>query len=186
MRILAFSLAVTITALVVGAALWFGKSIPFQQQWPLYEALRATAAIIFAVVGAWLAIVYPERLRLSFNSSTKPAEPVNDRFTALFTPIAHSTIILGMVLLAGIAAPIAKQIPILLEYRELARTASFVLLVVLTLWQVWTVVLTLYPADIIKSQADRDMAQQRTMSAIRGLGSVQAKDYDSDRSEGGS
>ncbi|KUP03400.1 hypothetical protein AR274_09805 [Stenotrophomonas maltophilia] len=90
-----------------------------------------------------------------------------------------------MVLLAGIAAPIAKQIPMLLEHRELARTASFVILVVLTLWQVWTVVLTLYPADLIKSQADRDLAQQRTMHAIRGLGSVQARDPDGSRSEDG-
>ncbi|WP_421116107.1 hypothetical protein [Stenotrophomonas sp. AS1] len=178
------SIAFTVTIFMVGAALWFGRSIPFQQQWPLFEALRATAAIIFAVVGAWLAIVYPERLRLSFTGLSKPADPVNDKFTTLFTPIAHSTIILGLVLLAGIAAPIAKQVPLILEYKEWARTTSFVLLVVLTLWQVWTVVLTLYPADLIKSQADKDMSQAKMMEAIRGLGGVQAPDVANDQRGG--
>lgn len=42
---------------------YFGKNVPFSSQWPLYEALRTTASIIFAVVGAWFAIIYPERLK---------------------------------------------------------------------------------------------------------------------------
>lgn len=43
-----------------------GENVSFAQQWPLFEALRNTASIIFAAVGAWLAIIYPERLKMSF------------------------------------------------------------------------------------------------------------------------
>ena len=61
------------TAMVV-VALWYGRKIPFVEQWPLYEALRTTAAIIFAVVGlgspssirtdfACLSIVRAKRLK---------------------------------------------------------------------------------------------------------------------------
>lgn len=173
MRRLVILLVSLFSLAMIAAAVLFGSKIPFQQQWPLFEALRATAAIIFAVVGAWLAIVYPERLRMSLAGSSAKAEPVSDRFSTLFTPIAHSTIILGLVLLAGIVAPIAKQIPLVFEHREIARVISFVILVILTLWQVWTVVLTLVPADIIKAQADKDLSQQATNRAMRGLADVQ-------------
>lgn len=156
-------------ALVAAAAL-VGKNIAFQQQWPLFEALRATAAIIFAVVGAWMAIVYPERLKLSLGGSSESGAPVSDKFSSLFTPIAHSSIILGLVLLTGIVAPIAKQIPWVLENLALARSCSFSFLVVLTLWQIWTVVITLIPADIIKSKADDDRVHAESMAAARGLG----------------
>jgi len=30
------------------------------EQWPLYESLRNTSAIIFGVMGAWLAIICPD------------------------------------------------------------------------------------------------------------------------------
>ncbi|WP_408913341.1 hypothetical protein ACJUA3_03255 [Citrobacter freundii] len=43
-----------------------GRNVAFALQWPLFEALRTTASIIFAVVGAWFAIIYPERLKKSF------------------------------------------------------------------------------------------------------------------------
>lgn len=159
-------------ALAIAAA-WFGRNIPFKEQWPLFEALRATAAIIFAVVGAWLAIVYPERLKSSLGNGTTQSIAVSDKFSKLFTPIAHSTAILGLVLLMGIVAPIAKQIPWLLEHVQFSRSISFSILVVLTVWQIWTVVLTLEPADIIKSQADTEIAQAKSMDSIRGLASTE-------------
>jgi hypothetical protein len=172
MKIVIFALLWLVSGALVVAAAVFGKAITFQQQWPLFEALRATAAIIFAVVGAWLAIVYPERLKLSLGVATKGEAPVPDRFSSLFTPIAHSTMILGLVLLTGILAPIAKQIPWFLSNIAFTRSVSFVLLVVLTLWQIWTVVLTLVPADMAKSRADEDIAHAASMSALNGLAST--------------
>ena len=170
MRIFILAILSLFSAALIGAAAFFGKNISFQQQWPLFEALRATAAIIFAVVGAWMAIVYPERLKISLGNSEGGANPVSDKFSSLFTPIAHSTIILGLVLLTGIVAPIAKQIPWVLHNVALARSCSFSFLVVLTLWQIWTVAITLVPADIIKSKADEDRVHAASMAAARGLG----------------
>lgn len=156
------------TAMVV-VALWYGRKIPFVEQWPLYEALRTTAAIIFAVVGAWLAIVYPDRLRLSFDSESKKAE-AGSRFRALFTPVVNSTIVLCVVLMVGIAAPVMRQLQWVVSNASAARALSFSLLTGLTLWQMWTVVLTLVPADVLKSAADREASKQISMNALRGLG----------------
>lgn len=161
--------ALLFSVMLVAAAAWFGRNIAFQQQWPLFEALRATAAIIFAVVGAWLAIVYPERLKRSLGGGDGHSGAVSEKFTKLFTPIVHSTVILGLVLLTGIVAPILKQIPWFLEHVHFSRSIAFTILVTLTIWQIWTVVLTLEPADIIKSQADLENAQAASMESIRGL-----------------
>lgn len=169
-RIVAGALSV---ALVV-AGFWYGRTIPFATQWPLYEALRATAAIIFAVVGAWLAIIYPERLRFSgrrdSEMATKPEK--GEGIGRFFTPIAHSTAILCLILLIGIVAPIGKQLPIVLQHVEVARSLAYGVLVSLTLWQLWTVVLTLVPADEIKRASDSEDRRRDLMAPLTKLGSM--------------
>jgi hypothetical protein len=146
-----------------------GQRVPFEEQWPLYEALRTTAAIIFAVIGAWLAIIYPERLRLSFGKTEGAAPKNGGKFSELFAPIVHSSLILCIVLLVGILAPVLKRADFVAEHVTTMRGLSFALLSSLTLWQLWTVVLTLVPADRIKSAADQDASDHRAKSALRGL-----------------
>lgn len=150
------------------AAFWFGQSVPFAEQWPLFEALRTTASIIFAVVGAWLAIIYPERLKLTFRADSTPGTTESTvKMGQLLHPAMHSTAILCVVLLVGITAPILKQVPYLLENREVFRGFAYLLAMALTFWQIWTVVLTLVPADVIKTAADRERQHRATVQAYR-------------------
>lgn len=136
---------------------YVGQKIPFAEQWPLFEALRTTSSIIFAVVGAWLAIVYPERMKLSFG---RPAgtDRNSPNVGLLLYPAGCSTIILICVLFAGIIAPIIKHIPQAMQYLAFLRGFSFFILTVLTLWQIAVVVTTLYPADLVKVNTDREHA----------------------------
>ncbi|EAA5455488.1 hypothetical protein A7G53_00820 [Salmonella enterica] len=144
---------------LIGVGFWYGRYVPFAQQSPLFEALRTTASIIFAVVGAWMAIIYPERLRFTFkpDSSKTTSMPVN--MGKLLHPAVNSTFILCIVLLVGVLAPLVKQIAFLLPYKEWLRGASFGLLMALTFWQIWTVILTLVPADMIKAKVDHENAK---------------------------
>ncbi|OAD12272.1 hypothetical protein [Achromobacter insolitus] len=170
----AFSASVALV--VVGV--WFGRNIPFATQWPLYEALRTTAAIIFAVVGAWLAIIYPERLRFSARSADDGRSEMKsggEGIGRFFTPIANSTAILCLILLFGIIAPILRQIPFLTEHAVYARAASYGVLVSLTLWQLWTVILTLIPADAIKRASDREDRRRAKFGQLKRHGSTHAK-----------
>lgn len=154
-------------ALVLLSA-WRGSSVPFHEQWPLYEALRNTAAIIFAVIGAWLAIVYPERLKVSLRGGVSaPDKPENaSRVVALMTPVVHSTFILAAVLLVGIAAPLIRTVAAVQANVAACRGASYALLTALTLWQLWTVVLTLVPASEVTDQANQEDAIRRTASSV--------------------
>ncbi|HBW61196.1 MAG TPA: hypothetical protein DEF75_02180 [Comamonas kerstersii] len=159
-------LALVICFLITCAGGWFGQKVPFANQWPMYEALRTTAAIIFAVIGAWMAIIYPERLRLSYKSPDEKSDDKADAAGELFTPVVNSTCVLVIVLLTGVIAPVLKAHglpgPI-----TLWRGISYALLVALTLWQVWTVALTLNPADRMKSFMDKDLRHQRNLDALK-------------------
>lgn len=154
---------------VIGAGL-LGQRVPFADQWPLYEALRTTASIIFAVVGAWFAIIYPERLKLSFRGGVSSIEVKQDGgIHRLFTPIVHSTCILSIVLLVGIVAPLLKQFDFVASYLQWFRGLSYALLVALTLWQLITVIFSLTGPDILKTHADHEGRQQRTLDAFTTL-----------------
>lgn len=159
LRNLLIVLIVAFCACICGAGFYYGREIPFAQQWPLFEALRNTAAIIFAVVGAWLAIIYPERLKISFGKNASP-DSSNGNMGLLLTPAVHSTVILVFLLLIGITAPILKQISQLHDYLALFRGLSFFSLTILTLWQILIVLMTVIPADLVKRLADDEQIAQ--------------------------
>lgn len=148
---------------VVGLSCWLGKEIAFEKQWPLFEALRTTASIIFAVVGAWIAIVYPERLKLSFSNEKATNQNSQIGLSRLFSPVVNSTAILCIILIIGVTAPLVKTFQIALDYKEQLRGISYATLVALTLWQLWTVVLTLIPADVIKTMTDREDERRKLL-----------------------
>ncbi len=134
-----------------------GRNIPFEKQWPLYEALRTTASIVFAVVGAWMAIIFPDRLKFAVRHADQPAEAAKAGGPSkLFSPAIHSTAVLACVLIIGLVAPMIKQWPWALTHLAQFRGISYTTLGILTLWQLWAVVLTLIPADMVKSRVDRE------------------------------
>ncbi len=162
---IAFGLSLTLSAT---SAYFVGDKITFSEQWVLYETLRTTASIVFAVVGAWFAIVYPEKLKAPFGKRAENKTTSDSRFGTLFSPIFNSTIILCLVLFIGVLAPVLKQIPILLEYKGYVRALSFFLLCSLTFWQIWTVFITLIPADMLKRQSEIDIARQDNINHLMG------------------
>ncbi|MFJ5428232.1 hypothetical protein ACIPUP_03585 [Pectobacterium actinidiae] len=156
-----------ILILILCFSAYYGRNVPFSNQWPLYEALRTTASIIFAVVGAWFAIIYPERLKKSFRGGGSASDSNGRGITRLFTPIVHSTAILASVLIIGVAAPLVKQIHFLLIHKELFRGASYVVLVFLTLWQLLTVLYSLIGPDMVKRHnSEQERAKDAANSVL--------------------
>lgn len=152
---------------LVGLAVWRGSAVPFKDQWPLYEALRNTAAIIFAVIGAWLAIVYPERLKMSLRGSAESKSNENgQRVVSLMTPIVNSTVILAAILLIGVSVPLVKGLPFVQAHVEVFRGISYGILTALTFWQLWTVILTLIPASDVTNSVRREQAVRQTVRNV--------------------
>lgn len=142
----------------------FGENITIEEQTPLLEGLRNTSAIIFGVMGAWIAILHPESLKKIFgqNSGGVSAED-RETINLLLSPIIISTFILSIVLVMPLITSIGKSIPYILEYKHELRGLSFAILGCLTILQLWTLVLTLIPGDILK----RNMQRQETKEAVK-------------------
>lgn len=165
-----FALGVT-SMLMIVAGFYAGQNVKFSQQWPLYEALRNTAAIIFAVVGAWLAIIYPDKLKSSFAARETKTESTSSGLGMglLLTPAVHSTILLALLLLIGVLAPVIRQIPYVITHVELFRGLSYAVLVTLTLWQVAIVFMTLFPADVVLRSSQKNEASLKIANRKKGL-----------------
>ncbi|MBH1779524.1 hypothetical protein I5W36_23320 [Stenotrophomonas maltophilia] len=113
-----------------------------------------------------MAIVYPERLRMS-QGRPGTAEPKNaEKITKLLEPIVNSTVILAVVLIVGLIAPLIKGVPFVRAHVEVFRTISFVILASLTLLQICTVVLTLIPASDVRQQVLEEKAVKDTFGSI--------------------
>jgi len=136
----------------------YGRTIPFAAQWPLYEALRNTASIIFAVVGAWLAIVYPDRFRFTLGGGNEKKPAPSKSMGLLLLPAVHSTILLVLLLLAGVVAPLVKQVGFAQANLEMFRGLSYAAVCFLTWWQIVIVVMTLFPAEALQTQVSKEDA----------------------------
>lgn len=161
-----------VSALGVAVGIYFGQHIPFSEQWPLYEALRTTAAIIFAVVGAWIAIRFPDRKTVTVDENKIATREGIGRY---FHPVAHSIVVLCSVLVIGLIAPIAKRFDYVQQHIEVFRGLSYGVLAALTLFQLWTVIISLGPAAELKHDADiasAESARQHNRKRLGSFGSI--------------
>lgn len=151
-------------------AMWPGQWILFSVQWPFFEALRTTAGIIFAVIGAWVTILYPRGLERVFNKKIADSGVEVERVNSLMEPLFYSTIVLAIVLLIG---PLSQVVKLLLNGNipfRLARALSFGLLVYLTLVQMWSLILTLLPAGVVQEELGQGQYKKDLSERYKSLG----------------
>lgn len=168
-----------------GVCAYFGSSIPFRDQWPLYEALRSTSSIIFAVIGAWLTILYPDAIKKVFIRHSKFTGEGVESIELLVSNIRYSTGILATIMLVGILGQIARHLTILQPYTEPLRAALFALLGILTFLQFWTLLMTLAQAEWahekLHTEADRKTKVNSFNSNVqiaKSAESAEHKDHD--------
>lgn len=156
----------SVLGVVAGICYFFGRSIPFEEQWPIYESLRTTGSIVFAVVGAWIALIYPEALARVFDRRAPSADEV-DHISVLLKPMIYSTLILLFVIGVGITVPILKRVDFLLSYALPLRGVSYGLLGVATVVQIWSVLLALAPADRLQTEIRTADNRKRRLARLR-------------------
>lgn len=134
-----------------------GQSIDISKQLPLFEGLRNTSAIIFGVMGAWLAILHPDSLKKIFGGHSKNLpEQEKNTIMLLLSPVIISTTIIAVVLVLLPMMEFAKTVKFLVSYKEILRGASFSILSVLTILQLWALILTLVPGNLVKKHIDKE------------------------------
>ena len=157
-----------IALVVITVSFGLGGQIAFKEQMTIYDGLRTTSAIIFAVMGAWIALLYPTKLSQAFGK--KPYEEKSDdidQINRLFRPMIYSTTILIVVIGMAFIVPLAKQVIYLHQYKEIFRAISFSVVAFLTMLQFWSLILTLVPGDSIKDDLDEVRAREKMLARMK-------------------
>lgn len=145
-------------------AFYFGQSVPYSEQSSAYEGLRTTSGIIFAVMGAWIAIVHPGSLG-GFFSAQKVA---SKQMLRLLSTMLISAFILAAVLLVGVTVPALKHIYLVGAYRSVLRGLSYSILCFLTMLQMWCLFLALLPNYIVKEKLKRAESEEELEHHLTG------------------
>jgi hypothetical protein len=176
-KFLPFTIRITGLFLLVALSTvfaYYGQEIAFEKQWPLYDGLRNTSAIIFGVMGAWVALIYPEAIASMLDSKENPVDQHRVKAAhRVLSALVISACILATILLVGIFSPIFRQIPWMAHNFRFFRGLSYVILGIMTAGQLWTVLLTLLPADQVKHNLDYALSRKKNKSIF--LSQVQFK-----------
>ena len=157
-----------LAAAVVTICAVYGEDVPFHEQWPLYTGLRATAGIIFGVLGAWIAIIYPRALKNIFGNTeeSSPSRRIN-QVRRLKAPMWYSTLVLVAVLVVGLVEPILKQFDFLIRHRSILRAVSLAFLGGATSLLLWSVLLVVAPVEEFDAELQQESQRQDRLDALR-------------------
>jgi len=146
---------------------WLGKDILASSLWTSFDALRNTAAIVFGVTGVWITVLYPKTLDLAHKSITHDSTDLTgrlDRARALLLPITISTIVIAISLLIQPAVLVLNQFIFQDWLIAVGRGGLFGLLSFLTVLELASIVLTIWPIHVAKG----DMVSQASYDQHKG------------------
>ena len=159
--------AVLLSIIIAIGCYLVGGQITIVEQVPLYESLRNTSAIIFGVMGAWIAILYPGALMKIYGKpEIEKSEQESKNIQQLISPMILSTFIVSLVLVVGLLAPVLRKVVFLLQYKEFFRSLSFSLLGVLTFMQLWALLSTLAPSDRIQESISFTIKKRKKVKQL--------------------
>jgi putative effector of murein hydrolase LrgA (UPF0299 family) len=134
---------------------FIGRTISWEQQNSIYEALRQTSALIFGIVGAWLAVLLPfsieagNKLKHFFDFSKK-----------LFPALSAAIYLLFLTLFVPFIVNIIKATSCLdIQYYSILYGISFSLLALGLIILAWGLIMILASFDALKKDIElRDAA----------------------------
>ena len=149
----------------------YGGSISLEDQWPYFEALRTTTSIVFGVMGALLAIIYPEVLKTGFRgASTTPSG--NGDLNRILAPCAHSALLLIMLVsFAPLFAWIKSlELPPKTIETETLQQWGYATFCVLSYWQISILLMVLRPLDALHLSTNESLTLERLRRGIHSNG----------------
>lgn len=151
---------------VVIAVAWlgyrFGTPIALNDQWPLYDTLRNTTSIVFGIMGALIALVYPDAVKNALRGGAS-VQPTDGGLRKLITPCGHSAMLLVILVILAPAIAWITTLDAANYAAEIAslQKVSFSLFCVLSYWQVVILLMVLIPFDDLYSKVNEDIRRAR-------------------------
>lgn len=149
-------------AVIAWAGYTCGQAIPFSSQVQAFDTLRQTSVLIFGVVGAWLAVLFP-----MVHTQAASQDDAQKLTKKLFKPLTSSLYIITYSLAAPLLAHLIKKIPYATLYIPELRGVGFASLCVATAIQIYTLLLALQPFDFFKTETDIAIAKDDAAKRYR-------------------
>lgn len=137
-----------ILAIIAAIATYLLKDVVSSLGYSAYKetlaALLNMSSIIFAIIGAWIAIIYPRAIGRAFkgrsvnDKALKDADTDADYLSELVEIVMVSAIVLMIVLTIQFAVPIIKEL-VTGRWIEYSKYAAFYIVSLLTLSQLYAV-----------------------------------------------
>lgn len=125
--------------------IYFGQNIPYEDQSSIFDTLKDTASIIFAILGAWIAIIYPKDLKAIFKLNDSDTTQTTQIFEKLISSLIIVTFtLITMIFLMPFIALI-RNIDYFQQYKTYLRGGLFLYIYVLTWTQIYALLATLIP-----------------------------------------
>lgn len=149
----------------------WGGSITIESQTSSVEILQNISSVIFGVMGAWIAIVYPEAL----SGILKWQNTDNDKqvlaVQKILMPIKIATFVLIYTLLFFWLSPIVSRIEFFLNNKEFFRSlnyfcigSSFILLLI-------SIIYSFFPMEKVQNLIKRKNETRKSLERKRGRAS---------------
>lgn len=145
----------------------YGKNVPFSDQKDILDSLKDTASIIFAILGAWIAVIYPNDLQKILKVQTLEEQESELVFEKLIYSLIIVTTVLIIMIVTLPAINLIKNLEYFIKYKSILRGVLLSYIYIVALVQAHALLVTLMPNikilfDIVKSRHDRDFRKRNS------------------------
>lgn len=123
-----------------------GSFIPFTDQKDILTALSTSSSIIFAILGIWLAILYPDNFSNIIKKEQNEIE-TDVIFQKLNFSLILTTLILISIIFSNILMYVLKNIYFFISYKSTLRSFFFTYLCSISILQAYAILTTLIPSN---------------------------------------
>lgn len=151
MKRIFYILAVIAISISLVVSYYYGKHIPFEFQAKLLDSLRDTSAVLMTVLGIWMAVICPGLLSKLFDGERIDVDDETyKRIRSITIPLSIAALIVCFEIVLPWVALVLKQIEALNEFRDYLRCASFFIISLLCLIQLFAVLIAIIPIERIR------------------------------------
>ncbi|WP_441000410.1 hypothetical protein [Fodinibius sp. SL11] len=139
----------------------FGSYVNGETQKEIYINLIRISGIVFGIMGAWIAIVFSNSIKIIFSSEVPLVDKkaAYDNIEHLLIPMYLSTLVIISSLIYLVAYPVVKSLPFFQPYSDMLQSISFAWAGVMLMLQLLAILYIFVPGERIKRKATKTIKE---------------------------
>ncbi len=154
----------------------YGGNVSLHSQLENIDRLQNISSVIFGVMGAWIALIYPESLNQILNWNNKLVLANVSAIKRILLPIKCATIVILYVLLFNWISPVLVQLEILKSHKEFALACNFFLVGSSCILLFVAILFSFAPIDHVEAQIFKKSGIRNSLTRKRGMAKENSSD----------